>query len=124
MKLRIRGNSLRIRVSQSELEQISAHGTASDSIRFGPETALDYGVEVRADAPLEARFTGPEIRVVVPESEFRAWLDPAAVAISGEQVLASGETLKILVEKDFTCLAPREGEDESDLFPNPALAAE
>ena len=25
----------------------------------------------------------------------------------------------ILVEKDFQCLAPREGEDESDMFPHP-----
>jgi hypothetical protein len=27
--------------------------------------------------------------------------------------------LGILVEKDFACLAPREGEDESDMYPHP-----
>ncbi|MGH8167708.1 MAG: DUF7009 family protein [Woeseiaceae bacterium] len=30
-----------------------------------------------------------------------------------------GDELSILVEKDFACLAPREGEDDSDKFPNP-----
>jgi hypothetical protein len=32
--------------------------------------------------------------------------------------------LKILVEKDFACLAPREGEDESDMFPHPKAATD
>lgn len=123
MKLRIRGNSLRIRVSQTELEQISRDGVVSDAIRFSAESALEYGIEVRRAVSLEARFTGSEIRVIVPESALGKWLAPEEVAISGEQPLASGETLKILVEKDFTCLAPREGEDDSDAFPNPALQA-
>jgi hypothetical protein len=39
--------------------------------------------------------------------------------MSGEQVLDDGAKLTILVEKDFACLTPREGEDESDMFPNP-----
>ena len=26
---------------------------------------------------------------------------------------------RILVEKDFTCIEPRDGEDQSDLYPNP-----
>ena len=28
--------------------------------------------------------------------------------------------LSILLEKDFQCLIPREGEDQSEHFPNPA----
>lgn len=123
MKLRIRGNSLRIRVSQTELARISREGAVSDSIRFAPGTTLEYGVEVRPGARLTARFTGTEIRVTVPESQLGPWLEPEGVSISGEQALATGETLKILLEKDFACLAPREGEDDSDLFPNPALSA-
>ena len=37
----------------------------------------------------------------------------------GEQQHDNGDVLSILVEKDFACLAPREGEDESDMFPHP-----
>lgn len=122
MKLRIRGNSLRIRVSQTELEQISRDGAAFDVIHFDAATRLEYGVEVHADRPLGARFSGAGIRVTVPADEVERWLAPDQVSIAGEQALASGGALKILIEKDFTCLAPREGEDDSDLFPNPALA--
>ena len=48
-----------------------------------------------------------------------AWANSEQVSISGEQVLDDGEKLNILVEKDFACLAPREGEDESDMFEHP-----
>ena len=41
------------------------------------------------------------------------------VSISAEQNLDGGGHLTILIEKDFACLAPRDGEDESDMFPNP-----
>ena len=124
MKLRIRGNSLRIRVSQTELEQISRDGAAFDVIHFDAATRLEYGIEVTPERPLAAMFTGASIRVTVPASEIERWQAPDEVSISGEQALASGGALKILIEKDFTCLAPREGEDDSDLFPNPALTRE
>ncbi len=37
----------------------------------------------------------------------------------GGRDVDDGDSLKILVEKDFACLAPREGEDESDMYPHP-----
>jgi hypothetical protein len=40
------------------------------------------------------------------------------VTLAHEQALPDG-SLRITLEKDFACLAPREGEDESDNFPHP-----
>lgn len=119
MKLRIRGNSIRFRVSQRELEQISEQGFAADRVRFGSAGSLSYCVEVVPDGPLAAEFSGAEIRLRVPHARIRGWTEPGEVSICGEQPLGDGAALKILLEKDFGCLAPREGEDESDLFPNP-----
>jgi hypothetical protein len=48
-----------------------------------------------------------------------AWASSEQVSITGEQQHNNGDKLVILVEKDFACLAPREGEDESDMFPHP-----
>lgn len=62
------------------------------------------------------------IRVRLPESTVLAWADSEQVSISAEQLL-DGDKLAILVEKDFACLAPRQGEDESDMFPHPAAQA-
>ena len=41
------------------------------------------------------------------------------VSIEADEALDDGDSLKILVEKDFACLAPREGEDETDMYPHP-----
>jgi hypothetical protein len=119
MKLRIRGNSVRLRVSQSELEQIVGQGFAGDRVQFGGAATLSYCVEVVPDEPLAADFADGEIRLRVPRRRVRSWAQPGEVSIRGEQPLADGAALKILIEKDFSCLAPREGEDETDLFPNP-----
>ena len=42
------------------------------------------------------------------------------MSLRGEQSLGDG-TLSLLIEKDFKCLTPREGEDEYDGFANPNL---
>ena len=55
----------------------------------------------------------------LPETDVLGWCSTNQVSMAGDQHLDDGETLGILVEKDFACLAPREGEDESDMYPHP-----
>ena len=119
MKLRIRGNSVRLRVSKTELTQIASEGAAEDAVRFAPGAVLRYGVQVRPGGALSAELAGDLVRVFVPKASIEHWLKPDEVSIEGEQAIGNGEFLKILVEKDDTCLAPRSGEDDSDLFANP-----
>ncbi len=121
MKLRIRGNSVRLRVSKPELTEIAATGAAADAVRFGPGVALRYGIEVRPTGTVLAEFAGGVVRVLVPQSSLDVWLRPEEVSIEGQQAIGNGEFLKILVEKDYTCLAPRSGEDDGDLFANPQV---
>lgn len=123
MKLRIRGNSVRIRVSQGELEQLADGGVAEDRVRFSKEAELAYRVQVAPDGAVTAELGPRGVTVTLPQATLERWLAPAEVSIRAEQQIGDGETLKILVEKDFACLVPREGEDESDLFPNPTRRA-
>ena len=121
MKLRIRGNSVRLRVSKPELTEIAATGAAADAVRFAPGVALRYGIEVRPAGTVTAEFAAGVVRVLVPQSSIDVWLRPDEVSIEGQQAIGNGEFLRILVEKDYTCLAPRSGEDDGDLFANPQL---
>ncbi len=57
--------------------------------------------------------------MLLPESEVRQWASTEPVSIAADETLDDGDALKILVEKDFACLSPREGEDESDMFLHP-----
>ncbi len=117
MKLRIRGDSLRLRLSQAELVRLRETGEVCDRIGFG-DRSLDYAiVRTDIDAP-RARFDGDRIEVALPNAIAQMWVQTEQVGIEAEQVLPTGK-LRLLIEKDFKCLAPRADEDDSDAFPNP-----
>lgn len=119
MKIRIQDNSIRLRLTRTEVDRVSREGGVRATIAFPGGTQLDYVVEASDSARPEARFDEAGIVVGVPGALLRQWAASDEVSISGEQPLADGDELRILVEKDFACLTPREGEDESDMFPHP-----
>jgi hypothetical protein len=124
MKLRIRGNSVRLRLTRTEVDRLAAAGQVSDSVCFGAERCLGYRVTADAASPeLKAVYGTDLIDVRVPAARVAAWArSNSEVSIEGDQVLsdADGDSLRILVEKDFACLQPRAGEDDSDMFAHPA----
>jgi hypothetical protein len=124
MKLRIRGDSIRIRVSQGELREFAERGVVRDILHFGGGIALSYALESdsRAREP-RARFADSTIAVVLPSAIVQRWAGSDQVSIEGEQAIDGPEPLRILVEKDFACLQPRPHEDDSDMFPNPEAAS-
>ena len=119
MKLRIHGSSLRLRVSRSDLENLKTAGYVEDALRFSANSALIYRLELAERADVKARFTESLIVVELPNSLAAPWYAEDQVSISAQQG-AAPDPLDILIEKDFTCLVPRPGEDQADFFPNPA----
>lgn len=124
MKLRIRDNSLRIRLMQTEVAELRDRGLVKARTGFPGGREFGYAVESSpASVKPGAFFSESVVTVRLPESVVHAWADSDQVSIADDQLLDDGERLSILVEKDFACLAPRAGEDESDMFPNPAAGA-
>ncbi len=125
MKLRIRGNTLRLRLTRSEVEEIGAGRTVVELTEFPDGTTLSYRLVPGADLSARQSMTGHvfDIAVEIPHNEASAW------AASEEDVSFSPggavmvDQLEILIEKDFTCITPREGEEELDTYPNPNAAA-
>ncbi len=115
MKLRIKGNTIRIRLSEPEVNKLAAGGSVTEETRF-PTHTLTYKVQV-ADTVL-ADFQDKTVTVQLSKTEVDRWAATGRVGISHEITLENGDILSILVEKDFKCLTVRP-EDESDLFPNP-----
>jgi len=123
MKLRIRGNSVRLRVTQAELGAIGAGATVSETTDFGGGHVLTCRLTVDPDADaVGASFEDGVVTVRLPAARAAEWAGSEMVSLTGDQPAADGERLAILVEKDFHCLTPREGEDESDMFPHPEAA--
>ncbi|MDH4048894.1 MAG: hypothetical protein OEW68_11905 [Gammaproteobacteria bacterium] len=120
MKLRILDNSLRLRLTRTEVEQAADNGIVKGVVNFTGGVTFRYSLESSpASVNTSASFSDGELSVRLPHSEVRSWADSEEVSIVAEQLLENGQVLAILVEKDFACLAPREGEDESDMFPHP-----
>ncbi len=122
MKIRIRDNSIRLRLSRGEVDAMRENGVVSARTGFPGGRYFSYSLESSpASVNPAAFFSDNEIRVRLPETQVLAWATTEQVSIEGEQVLDDGAKLSILVEKDFACLAPRPGEDESDMYAHPDI---
>lgn len=122
MKLRIHGNSIRFRITQSEMAALVDGVRLEDSVQFGPDRTeiLSYAVEISPQcSEVRASYSKGMIRVLLPVNLARALAGTNQVGIEHVQSIAEGVTLKIVLEKDFQCFHPSPGENESDNFPNP-----
>jgi hypothetical protein len=120
MKLRIRGSSLRLRLTRTEVERLAgAEGSVEDTVRFAPATSLTYRVRRAETHAACASFDGATVDVLVPSATVIAWASSDQVGFEAEQSVGDGPPLRILVEKDWTCLTARTGEEDVDTFPNP-----
>lgn len=119
MKLRIKGDSLRLRLTQGEVSQLdTGSGVVEEKVRFPGSAVLTY--RLRRDAvatSVNASFAEGAVEVRVPEKAVRHWASSNDEGISGAQPIAAGDELLISVEKDFRCLVPRAGEEDN--FANP-----
>ena len=122
MKLRIRGNSLRLRLSQSEVKRLQGGEVVMETVQFHADSQFVYGLKTQNQiSAITAHFEGQQIWITVPEKQAIAWATTEKVEMLADQENGSEQKLKILIEKDFTCLKTRmnENEDEADLFANP-----
>lgn len=119
MKLRIRDNSLRLRITQTELDQFEKDKEVKSTIHFPHGVILEYILLWNDDDSYGIRHDGLSIVAWVAHSAGRKWLAPTEVTIEHSIELENGDSLRLLIEKDFQCLSERKDEDESDMFPNP-----
>jgi hypothetical protein len=121
MKLRIQGNSFRLRVTRSELERLIAGEGVEETISFGPapEASLAYAlVSCSQDAPVSVRYRPQKITVTLSPEQLRAWSDENQIGVYANLNLGVAGSLEIAVEKDFACL-DRSDKDNADTFANP-----
>lgn len=122
MKIRILGNSIRLRLTKSEVRDFLVTGKVKEVIKFGPPSfkQLTYYVQ-KADIPLlQANYGLNEISILIPSLAAEKWASSDQISLENQMVIGKGEYLKILIEKDFKCLKSRVGEDETDMFPHPS----
>lgn len=113
MKIRIKGNSLRYRLTKSDIDRFSKEGYIEETIHFGTQPLI-YALERAAVAKLTADLVNNKITLLVPPALAHEWTATDRVGFEEN----SGQ-LYLLIEKDFKCLDDV-AEDQSDNYPNPA----
>jgi hypothetical protein len=125
MKLRIKGNSLRLRVSRSELARFQAGGRIEETIHFtaAPEATLTYALEsALKPSPVTVRYGSREVTVILSKHRASIWGEQSEIGVYTTLDLGPAGSLEVAVEKDFACL-DRSDEDNSDTFANPLAGA-
>ena len=116
MKLRIKGNTIRFRLTQTELDKINT-GSVEDQTCFPGGNSFTY--KIQKGKSYSTEFAQDVLTITVPAKIINDWVTTDKVGIENSVGLTDGSRLDILLEKDFKCLTERPTENESDMFPNP-----
>ncbi len=118
MKLRLEDNTLRLRLSEAEVQTFAATGHVAAATQFGPTPPqqLSYALERTETAPFGGphpekaelatatlRYAPGQITVLVPAALADEWTGTGRNGFSGEIVVSETVKLRILVEKDLDC---------------------
>lgn len=125
MKLRIKGNSLRLRVTRPELDRLMRDGRVEETTCFGLEahSRLGYSLEHNPGvASASVRYDPPELAVILPTEQARQWANGDDTGIYARIAVAPDSSLELVVEKDFACLHGS-AEENRDAFPNPYMVS-
>jgi hypothetical protein len=106
MKLRIQGNSVRLRVSEAEVAQFRESGHVEEAIVFGPtsQEVLHYAlIRSYENAEVTAAFAENKITIYVPAAIASDWINSEHNGFEARLPTGTEKGLKILVEKDLDC---------------------
>ncbi|MDB4926141.1 hypothetical protein [Mucilaginibacter sp.] len=112
MKLRINSNSLRYRLTQTDVANLFKEGCIKEKVNFG-NNELVYVLQGIVDKEISADFKNNIVTMYIPKIMIDELVNTNKVGFENN----NGE-LKLLIEKDFTCL-DNVAEDQSDNYPNP-----
>lgn len=117
MKLRIKGNSIRFRLTKSEVDYFEKFRSIEEKTEFGHST-LTYAVKQSSGNDLAASMENNCITLHLPETMANEWVQTQRVGFNAEMEIGGGKKLYLLIEKDFKCL-DETSEDQSDNYENP-----
>ncbi len=118
MKLRMHSNSVRLRLSRSEVDALNQNGHVEECIQFSPDRTLWYSVECAEIPAPSATLEGSVIQVKLPRGEVQRWAESDQTGIEATQ-----GPLRLFIEKDFKCIH-RDSPEDADSFPSPLAADE
>lgn len=119
MKLRIKGNSIRYRLTKTDIQELGEKEYVEDRTEVGPDLFV-YSLQGYDELNINATLGLNKLTIYMPKSMIREWISTERVGYNHTMNLASGNKLHLLLEKDFKCL-DETIEDQSDNYENPLM---
>lgn len=113
MKLRLSKNSIRLRLTEQDIEDFRLSGRILEKTVFSAENGLTFSLEKSTVKFISADFSGGKISVFVPETIAENWLKTNEIGFEGEQKIGEDSALKIIVERDLGYKKPRRDKEEA-----------
>ena len=118
MKIRIKGNSIRLRLTKTDVANLKEKGMVSEKTVFDGDTIFHYSLTVDAKSKeINAKFSNQTIEIFLPENEAKILTDSGQITIENSQYNGVKDQLFLLIEKDLQCLDTT-SEDQSDMYEN------
>ena len=119
MKIRIKGNSIRYRLTKTDIKNFGKNGFIEEKTEFLNDPSFIYRLEKKGDITnIEASFSNNRINVFVPEKIAKEWTTTDIIGFDNKMNIGNGKELFLLIEKDFACIN-HTPEDQSDNYLNP-----
>ena len=118
MKIRIKDNSIRLRLTKTDIKNLNEHQLVSCKTVISGSETFKYELQSGADLDkISVKFSQGTIVVTIPINQAKILIDTDEITIKGTQDNGTEEPLFILIEKDLECLDATD-EDQSDMFEN------
>lgn len=118
MKIRLKGNSIRYRLTKSEVQTFCENGFFKETTAFG-NRVFSYSIAIsKGEELMKAIFEDSGITLFLDEKACEGWANSSQVGFRHTMQLGDGKELALLLEKDFVCM-DETVEDQSDNYPNP-----
>ena len=121
MKIRIKGNSLRLRLLRFEVAGFLAGDCLEETIHFSPEPSGKFTYTLQRESAVNlptVQYTGSRVAILIPADQANTWGSSDRIGIAESISLGEFGSLALLIEKDLACL-DRSEEDNGDTFANP-----
>lgn len=119
MKIRIKDNSIRLRLTRPEVDRFGKEKYIEGRTAFG-NSYFTYAMRCEDVQELSASLFENKITMHIPISIAETFIHTDIVGFQHDQIFDNGEKLFLLFEKDYKCIDGEVLEDQSDNYENPS----
>jgi hypothetical protein len=115
MKIRIRGNPLRVRLTPFEVAELIDAGGVENRTQFGEDPSLTLLIRLQLSslhAAAGVEFVGRRITVSLPQAQAKRWAEANDLDIYSIEPWG----FKLLIEKDLRCMHRRTPQRQSSVL--------